>query len=650
MSDLGQQIQQEIDGIKALQTKGETPAGQDGDPWATQYEAFVDAVQRQLDAAASQTALDGKPDSDTQLSNQEVAAALVAQSILNSNNEIAANVNNKKTVSDVGQLGELSTTRNRVGHEPLTTIVSDGAWTWHQDPRAVHDSTGRHTIAGFVNSNGDIGVGYHNHNTDTAGETILQNGVVEPDDHNSPTILVRDDGYIMVFWTGHGSSFAYKSVSMAPNDPTAFGAVDSFQPQSSHKYTYTYPYQKPDGTIVLFIRNVNDDLRYSESTDGGQTWTAQGAFVSNSVSSYYELSESTSPYRIDVAGYHAAGGADSSRYDLYHGYYDGSELYDSHGNAVGVGADITSLTQVYDSSSGHDCQVFDVSNVDGIPQIVFGVYPDYDEHLYFYADYRNGSWDYQQIVDGGMAMADGLHRQRYYSGLTYLSRTNVGEVFASIGDHTGAKIVRLSTDDGGTTWRSEAYTGSTRQNMRPVCPVDAHPDAPVVWMRGDYNRYNEGLYDTELVFGKESSDGPKVGHESYGGSRAYLSSPQDISGYTTVNFDETTINSRGEFDAANNQVVIKEYGLYHLSAQLMFSVGSDGNGFVQIRHDRNGTVDGVSKSREGVKSVSDTAVKTSAYKELYPGDIVSVSANVDGVSSATLKSGDDTTYFSIIQQ
>lgn len=51
MSDLGDQIQDEIDAIKALDTASETPDGQLGDDWDAEYESFADAVQGALSDA-----------------------------------------------------------------------------------------------------------------------------------------------------------------------------------------------------------------------------------------------------------------------------------------------------------------------------------------------------------------------------------------------------------------------------------------------------------------------------------------------------------------------------------------------------------------------------------------------------------------------
>ena len=179
MSDLGQQIQQEIDDIKALRTKAQTPDGQDGDPWATQYEAFVDAVQTQLDAAASQTALDAKPDADTdtQLSNSEVQAALVAQAILDEQGAVTADVNNQNTTSDVTDTQELSVNDGPVISNLVGTNLS------------VTD--------GVLNAVGSDSGGYTDEQAQDAVNTMLSGGTnvaLDYDDTNNTLTISASGG------------------------------------------------------------------------------------------------------------------------------------------------------------------------------------------------------------------------------------------------------------------------------------------------------------------------------------------------------------------------------------------------------------------------------------------------------------------------
>lgn len=58
MSDLGDRLQDEIDAIDSLQTASEKSGSDEGDPWASEYEAFVHEVKRVFNEAAADPAVD----------------------------------------------------------------------------------------------------------------------------------------------------------------------------------------------------------------------------------------------------------------------------------------------------------------------------------------------------------------------------------------------------------------------------------------------------------------------------------------------------------------------------------------------------------------------------------------------------------------
>jgi hypothetical protein len=93
VSDLGDQIQDEIDAIKALDTAAETPDGQLGDDWDDEYESLADAVRAAFDDAAPDT-------------------------IRNAGGEITADVNN-----DLTNTQELSVTGSNSDEGYTKTLV-----------------------------------------------------------------------------------------------------------------------------------------------------------------------------------------------------------------------------------------------------------------------------------------------------------------------------------------------------------------------------------------------------------------------------------------------------------------------------------------------------------------------------------------------
>jgi hypothetical protein len=75
--------------------------------------------------------------------------------------------------------------------ESYTSFTFDGAWCWFSDPRAVYYE-GRHkrTYASWVDSHGDVIVGYYDHETKEITTTVLEDNF-EKDDHVSPRCFFR---------------------------------------------------------------------------------------------------------------------------------------------------------------------------------------------------------------------------------------------------------------------------------------------------------------------------------------------------------------------------------------------------------------------------------------------------------------------------
>ena len=81
--------------------------------------------------------------------------------------------------------------------------IGDGAWSWFGDPRAV-TYTGAHTrtYVGWVDLEGDIKVSSYDHATGERTTAVLQ-ARLNKDDHANPSIQVRPDGRLVVYYSRH---------------------------------------------------------------------------------------------------------------------------------------------------------------------------------------------------------------------------------------------------------------------------------------------------------------------------------------------------------------------------------------------------------------------------------------------------------------
>ena len=91
--------------------------------------------------------------------------------------------------------------------------IGDGAWSWFGDPRAVtHD--GR-TYVGWVDQEGDVKVSSYDHATGERVTAVLQ-ARLNQDDHANPSLQVRPDGRLVVYYSAHvGPAMSYR-VSPSP--------------------------------------------------------------------------------------------------------------------------------------------------------------------------------------------------------------------------------------------------------------------------------------------------------------------------------------------------------------------------------------------------------------------------------------------------
>jgi hypothetical protein len=87
--------------------------------------------------------------------------------------------------------------------EDYKTVTRNGAWCWFSDPRAVvYEGAEKAAYIGRVNGFGDIVVASLDYET-TKIDTAVLHAKLEADDHANPSILVRQDDRILVFYSKH---------------------------------------------------------------------------------------------------------------------------------------------------------------------------------------------------------------------------------------------------------------------------------------------------------------------------------------------------------------------------------------------------------------------------------------------------------------
>src|ERR671917_576269 len=117
-------------------------------------------------------------------------------------------------------------------------LLGDGAWSWFGDPRAVtHDGS---TYVGWVDREGDVKVASYEHATGRRTTAVLQARLNE-DDHANPSIFVRPDGRLMVFYSRHVGPAMHYRTSTAPGDITSWGPAQTMPSNVTGGFGLPYP-------------------------------------------------------------------------------------------------------------------------------------------------------------------------------------------------------------------------------------------------------------------------------------------------------------------------------------------------------------------------------------------------------------------------
>jgi hypothetical protein len=394
--------------------------------------------------------------------------------------------------------------------EAYPPLTGDGAWCWIGDPRAVyHEGEHRRTYVGWVNAQGDVRVASYDHDTGEAVTTTVREDL-QRDDHANPSLLVRPDGHLVVFYSGHPGRWMIYRVSERPEDVSEWGKEATVAPFTSDVRGHTYPapgrLPGEGGATYMFWRGPGYDVMFSTSDDA-ESWSEAVPFLDNGDDRPY------AKLAVDADGaIHFAltdgNPAEVPTNSIYYVRLAGDRLTTADGVELARTDDLplrpVECEVVFDAvREGVSGWIWDIAvDSDGRPVIVYAAFPAEDDHRYRYARWNGRSWsDHEITAAGGWFPTVRRGAQRFtthYSGglaldhadpsVVYLSR-DVGGVF---------EIERWVTSDEGASWTSRAITAnSAKNNVRPFVPRGGAGDGPrVIWMHGDYVDWKD--YGTSL--------------------------------------------------------------------------------------------------------------------------------------------------------
>ncbi|HPN55011.1 MAG TPA: BNR-4 repeat-containing protein [Candidatus Moranbacteria bacterium] len=377
------------------------------------------------------------------------------------------------------------------------SMLADGAWCWFQDPRAV--SYNNKTYVGAVSTDGNIVILQYDNRTGASTFSILHE-YLNADDHAAPSILIRPDGRIMVFYSAHLGSEMYYRISTNPENISSWGTetkvnVENTPGAGGHTYPSPIQLSGESNKLYLFWRGGNIQPNFSTSTDGGTTWSAVKTLVNVPDQRPYIKYASDNVDEIHFA--FGDGHPDNlTSNNLYYAYYKNGNFYKANGTSIGNMSSLplspSSADLVYDDSDNKTRSwVWDIAlNGSGRPVIVYATFPSPTNHRYWYAVWNGSSWINSEITAAGSFLYVG---QEEYSGGITLDHENPNVVYLSRQINGQYEIEKWITNNSGVTWSSESITAnSERKNIRPVVPRGHNSSGPqVIWEYGVYNSFSE---------------------------------------------------------------------------------------------------------------------------------------------------------------
>jgi PKD repeat protein len=372
--------------------------------------------------------------------------------------------------------------------------LGDGAWSWFGDPRAV-TASGK-TFVGWVDHEGDIKVSSHDYASGERVTAVLQ-ARLNQDDHANPSLQVRADGRLMVFYSRHVGPAMHYRISSQPGD------VRSWQPAQTvptntpgiRGYTYPNPIRLADGTTYLFWRGGNYNPTFSTQTGASSEWSQARNLILMQGERPYVKYASSGGDTIHVA-YTNAHPSEFGDVNIYYARVRAGRIERAGGQDIGslAGGPIApgDGDHVFDGSA--PAWVHDVAaDSDGRPVIVFASFPSPSDHRYHYARWTGSAWVVHPITPaGGSFRGDG--GSPYYSGGLTLDHEDPSRVYLS--RHVAGlwRVEAWTTPNQGASWTTQTIgVPEAQPNVRPVSPRGMpdpfDQDLRVIWMRGPYDSW-----------------------------------------------------------------------------------------------------------------------------------------------------------------
>ncbi len=383
--------------------------------------------------------------------------------------------------------------------------IGTGAWSYFGDPRAVY--AGGRTFIGWADTQG------YTHVAALDGNRIVEHQRLGPplsvDDHNNPSLHVREDGRIMVFYSAHNGKAMYYRVSERPRSIARFSEARTIGTNTGGPLGYTYPNPlRVDGRLWLVFRGANWQPSYTIQGDG---WSKARTLVRGPVSrmpptTYLGRVGRHRPYtKYDsdgerIHGVFTEGNLNEYPNSIYYAAFDRSGFYGAAGRRIArldSAPAVRKLDRVR-AYSGYRQWALDIAASPFGPIIVYMRRRPRPE--FWWARFDGTKWLNFKITQyanppRSPGAVGGATLDHENPSIVYLSRVVAGR--------TRHDVEVWQTPDGGETWKHRTLTSAKTDDLRPITPRGLTDRNQVFWLSG--TRMHWTSFSTRIFAASPSS-------------------------------------------------------------------------------------------------------------------------------------------------
>ena len=390
-----------------------------------------------------------------------------------------------------------------------TTLTTDGAWTWFNDPRGLVDNGRLYT--GWIDSGGFLFAASHDLATGVTNTAPLYNGAFfQRDDHDNPAFLKNPDGSLTAFYAPHGgASVRIQNIAVNPNGTLTPGTVatqNSWTFGGTSGWSYANPYRLTDdggaSKTYLFSRAPNFNPSYRVRDDLTNTWGAAKPLVLNSGQRPYVKYHSNNLDRVGFA--FTDGHPRNVQNNIYYAYLqdnaywrvDGTKIKDLAAGPLTLSEVQGGVGTVYNhvgNPAGDDSWIWDVAvDNQNRPVVAYATFLSDNEHEYHWARWENGAWRDRRLVRAGPNIA--ISGETHYSAGIALDPTDPETIYLSWQNAGTWNLQQWKLNPDGQTWATDLIAngfGPLDENIRPFVPLNRPEDTEMVlWLRGHYDYWD----------------------------------------------------------------------------------------------------------------------------------------------------------------